>query len=82
MGIRQTIVAPKNSGITLIKGEDRDTTVLQVGNLRPLFTITKGSVLILQDLTIEYEGSPTGLINEEEAPSYFSNNVIFRQRNS
>lgn len=82
MDIRQTIVAPKNSGITVIRGEDRDTTVIQAGKLRPLFTISKGAILFLVDATIEYEGSSIGLIKEEEAPSYFTNNVIFRQRNS
>lgn len=82
MDIRQTIVAPKNSGITLIKGEDRDTTVIHAGKLRPLFAISKGAILFLVDVTIEYEGSSIGLIREEDAPSYFTNNVIFRQRDS
>lgn len=80
VGIRETIKLPHNSGITVIRGEDKDTTILQAGKLRPLFKIDKGSFLILMDLIIEYEGSPKGLIEEETAPSFLPINIIFRKR--
>jgi len=55
-------------------------TVLSVGKLRPLFRIERGAVLLLANLTIEYEGSPRGLIYEERAPSFFPINVEFRRK--
>ena len=80
MGIRETIKSPNNSGVIVIRGEDKDTTILQAGKLRPLFKIYKGSFLILMDLVIEYEGSPVGLIEEETAPSFLPINVAIRKR--
>ena len=79
-GIKETIKSPDNSGIIVIRGEDKDNTILQAGKLRPLFKIYKGSFLILVDLVIEYEGSPEGLIEEETAPSFLPINVNFRKR--
>jgi hypothetical protein len=78
-GIKQTIISPYNSGITVMKGEKKDTTILMAGKLRPLFRITRGSFLILMNLTIEYEGSPQGLIEEDVAPSFLLINVDFRK---
>ena len=80
LGIKETIKSPLNSGVTVIRGEDKNTTTLQAGKLRPLFKIDKGSFLILMDLIIEYEGSPKGLIEEETAPSFLPINVDFRKR--
>lgn len=80
IGIKETIKSPNNSGVIVIKGEDKDSTILQAGKLRPLFKIYKGSFLILVDLIIEYEGPPEGLIEEETAPSFLPINVVFRKR--
>jgi hypothetical protein len=79
-GIKETINSPNNSGVIVIRGENKDRTILQAGKLRPLFKIYKGSFLILMDLIIEYEGSPKGLIEEETAPSFLPINVDFRKK--
>lgn len=79
-GIKTSINVPEDAGIFFMRGEDMNTTIVQAGKLRPLFRISKGSILLLQDLIIEYEGPPVGLIEEERAPSFFSSNVVFRQR--
>jgi hypothetical protein len=79
-GVKETIKSPNNSGLIVVRGENKDNTILQAGKLRPLFKIEKGSFLILMDLTIEYEGSPEGLIEEQTAPSFLPINVNFRKR--
>ena len=77
--IKQTIISPYSSGTTVMKGEKKNTTIIMVGKLRPLFKVTRGSFLILMDLIIESEGSPQGLIEEDVAPSFRLVNVDFRK---
>lgn len=54
--------------------------VLSVGKLRPVFRIERGAVLVLANLTIEYEGSPREPVYEERAPSFFPINGEFRRK--
>lgn len=53
--------------------------VLGFGATRPAFHIQKGSQLWIRDLTIQFVGTPLGMIREELAPSFFPTNVTWVQ---
>jgi hypothetical protein len=65
--------------VILLEGERIDQVFLNFGNTRPAFIIPKGSKLVLRDVTVAFEGEPARLIQEELAPSFFTDNVLFLQ---
>ncbi len=69
-----------NDRVVVIEGEGRDKTILDFGKIRPFFTIGKGNIMVLKNLTILYEGEPQDMIHEEIAPSFFAINVLFKQK--
>ncbi len=69
----------ENPRVLIIEGAGVDETILNFGHTRPAFSIGKGNVLILKDLTILYSGDPSNLIEEEVAPSFIPINVMFKK---
>jgi hypothetical protein len=71
----------KSSGPRVFRlvGEDRNHVILDFGRVRPFFKIHKGCVLILQNVTVLYDGQFTDIIEEENAGSFFMDNVAFKK---
>ncbi len=68
----------QNRPIHLV-GQSCDDTVLVFGKVRPFFKVSKGNILILENLTIQFSGTPVHFFEVEEAPSIVIVNVDFIQ---
>ena len=67
----------------VIEGHPNDKkAVLEIGEIRPLFHIQGGFILIVRNVTIKYVGGKSNLIKEHSGPAFIPINVRFKETKS